>query len=252
MNTLDRYHRMLDLTSKAVTARRLELGLSQAALAGTAGVDAKTLRSLERGDRWPQDISRAKIERALEWPDGTLEALLVGDMEWTEIGNPDGTWEPGLVDLRAPVEDISPEEQDRLNEEALARYEAERPAADLDASELAALLVTRSQHLERRVRELEQELEDVRGARRRRDKRASGKRVPMSQEEFLRHRRTPLVPDDEDLGQWAENEELATKADFGRAAMAGHSELEKDDATANQRGEGSQDPGDLSPNEGSA
>lgn len=61
-----------------VAHRRFELGMSASALAKLAEVDAKTLRSLERGERWPQDVSRAKIEAALGWVAGALDALRDG------------------------------------------------------------------------------------------------------------------------------------------------------------------------------
>lgn len=44
-----------------------------------AGVDPKTLRGLETGQRWPRDSSRGKIERALQWEPGTLDRLLAGE-----------------------------------------------------------------------------------------------------------------------------------------------------------------------------
>lgn len=40
-----------------------------------------------------------------------------------------------------------------------------------------------------------------------------------------------------------------TKAEYARAAMAGHSELEQDDAAASVRGEESQDPDDWTDDE---
>ncbi|MBF6350329.1 hypothetical protein IU448_15080 [Nocardia flavorosea] len=50
--------------------------MEQALLAERAGVDPKTVRSLEKGERWPRDQSRAKIESALQWPAGALDRLL--------------------------------------------------------------------------------------------------------------------------------------------------------------------------------
>lgn len=58
-----------------VKNRRIELGLSQSAIAQAAGVDRDTYRALERDERWPQDKNRAKIERALGWAPGSLEQL---------------------------------------------------------------------------------------------------------------------------------------------------------------------------------
>lgn len=50
--------------------------MDQLALADKAGVDPKTLRSLEKGYRWPREGSRARIENALNWPTGVLDLLL--------------------------------------------------------------------------------------------------------------------------------------------------------------------------------
>ncbi|NKS64600.1 hypothetical protein GS966_20210 [Rhodococcus hoagii] len=52
--------------------------MDQIELARVAGVDAKTVRSLEKGDRWPRDSTRAKIEVALGWLPGSLEAITEG------------------------------------------------------------------------------------------------------------------------------------------------------------------------------
>ncbi|GAA2070986.1 helix-turn-helix domain-containing protein [Williamsia deligens] len=61
-----------------VGLRRRALGLDVAELARTAGVDAKTIRSMEGGDRWPRDSTVAKIERALGWEPGSVEAVANG------------------------------------------------------------------------------------------------------------------------------------------------------------------------------
>lgn len=61
-----------------VADRRNALAMNQADLVREARVDPRTVRSLERGDRWPLDSSRVKIERALGWPAGTLDSLLAG------------------------------------------------------------------------------------------------------------------------------------------------------------------------------
>nr|WP_157085751.1 hypothetical protein [Devriesea agamarum] len=48
------------------------------ALADRAGVTDKTLRSLERGERWPLEVNRAKIEKELGWERGDLARLRDG------------------------------------------------------------------------------------------------------------------------------------------------------------------------------
>jgi transcriptional regulator with XRE-family HTH domain len=61
-----------------VVRRRLELGLDAAQLARMAGVDPKTVASLERGERWPRDRSRMGIEAALQWRAGSLDDIRAG------------------------------------------------------------------------------------------------------------------------------------------------------------------------------
>lgn len=62
---------------EAVRERRLTLGISsQAALAERAGVVTNTVAFLERGQKMPWMANRRKIENALEWPSGTLTAML--------------------------------------------------------------------------------------------------------------------------------------------------------------------------------
>ncbi|UXE05012.1 immunity repressor [Gordonia phage Lton] len=63
---------------KIVASRRAELKMSAAELASAAEVDPKTLRSLERGERWPRDTSLRKIEEALGWIPGALDTVRQG------------------------------------------------------------------------------------------------------------------------------------------------------------------------------
>jgi DNA-binding XRE family transcriptional regulator len=61
-----------------VSQRRNELQRDAADLARSAEVDPKTLQSLERGERWPRDRSRSRIEEALGWQLGSLNELRAG------------------------------------------------------------------------------------------------------------------------------------------------------------------------------
>lgn len=61
-----------------VTQRRIELRLDAAELARAADVDPKTLASLEKGERWPRDKSRSRIEQALHWSTGSLSTIRAG------------------------------------------------------------------------------------------------------------------------------------------------------------------------------
>lgn len=62
----------------AVKRRRMELKKDRVELAREADVDDKTLASLESGERWPRDRSRARIEAALLWRPGSLAAIRSG------------------------------------------------------------------------------------------------------------------------------------------------------------------------------
>lgn len=64
--------------ARLVINRRGELGLTQQELADRAQVDIKTIYNLESGERWPQARNRFKIERALGWVAGSLDALAEG------------------------------------------------------------------------------------------------------------------------------------------------------------------------------
>ena len=71
---------------KRVVERRTTLGMNQRDLAMRADVTPATLRSLEQDRRWPQDVNRAKIEQALGWAPGSLEAIRDGG-EPTELAD---------------------------------------------------------------------------------------------------------------------------------------------------------------------
>lgn len=67
-----------DRVARCVKARRGELRYSQRELAERAGVDIKTINSLEAASRWPQATKRAAIEDALHWRSGSLLRIAEG------------------------------------------------------------------------------------------------------------------------------------------------------------------------------
>jgi transcriptional regulator with XRE-family HTH domain len=67
-----------DLAGQYVLDRRTDLGWAQADLAREAGVDVATISSLERAGHWPAPATRAKLEIALGWQRGSLQAALGG------------------------------------------------------------------------------------------------------------------------------------------------------------------------------
>ncbi|MFE3196231.1 hypothetical protein ACFXHA_45050 [Nocardia sp. NPDC059240] len=68
----------LERVGREVQRRRLGLSMDPTTLARNAGVDTKTTRALEAGERWPRDMSRLKIEKALGWSAGSLEQIRAG------------------------------------------------------------------------------------------------------------------------------------------------------------------------------
>ena len=52
--------------------------MSEARLRTAARVDRKTLAGLLDGTRWPQEETRLKIETALDWEPGSIQALREG------------------------------------------------------------------------------------------------------------------------------------------------------------------------------
>lgn len=62
----------------AVQARREELGLTREDIADHAIIDRTALTALERGVSWPDEDVRARIEKALRWPSGTLDRIHSG------------------------------------------------------------------------------------------------------------------------------------------------------------------------------
>jgi transcriptional regulator with XRE-family HTH domain len=64
--------------ARYVAARRDALGLSQAALADQAGLDPKTVHTLETGKHWPVTKTRRALEPALGWTEGDFERIADG------------------------------------------------------------------------------------------------------------------------------------------------------------------------------
>jgi transcriptional regulator with XRE-family HTH domain len=60
--------------------RRLHLGFTQPEVAEAAGVkDVKTIRNLETGRNWPNDLTKRGIETALRLAIGTLDQIADGE-----------------------------------------------------------------------------------------------------------------------------------------------------------------------------
>ncbi|ORW23654.1 hypothetical protein AWC19_10860 [Mycobacterium palustre] len=63
---------------RAVAARRTELELTQRSLARDKIINAGTLIAFEKGRSWPRRATLSKLERALNWPPGTITRIRNG------------------------------------------------------------------------------------------------------------------------------------------------------------------------------
>ncbi|OBG29951.1 hypothetical protein A5764_20385 [Mycobacterium sp. 852002-51057_SCH5723018] len=63
---------------RAVAARRNQLDLTQRSLARDKIINAGTLIAFEKGRSWPRRATLTKLERALNWPPGTITRIRNG------------------------------------------------------------------------------------------------------------------------------------------------------------------------------
>lgn len=70
-----RQHKRLD---DAIGDRRLQRSLSWGQLAAAVGVSESGLRNIRRGRNEPSPLTKHRIERALHWADGSIDAILDG------------------------------------------------------------------------------------------------------------------------------------------------------------------------------
>jgi transcriptional regulator with XRE-family HTH domain len=104
-----------DRLDKAIETRRLDLDLSLNDLAAAAKISAATLRAIRRGTNQPGALTKRRIEDALKWGHGSIEAILAGGdpkpitlRHLTDGGRADEsltvTREPSVAELRAELE----------------------------------------------------------------------------------------------------------------------------------------------------
>lgn len=113
-----------------VAERRKRLGLSQSRAAKLADVSRTTWITWERGTATPEDYNHIKIERALQWEPGSVEAILAG-------GEPTLSEAPDLDDqakqiLRAAFDELSKEYGARHARKLINEVLAERRTSGLD------------------------------------------------------------------------------------------------------------------------
>ncbi|MGW6739685.1 hypothetical protein ACWGDX_02875 [Streptomyces sp. NPDC055025] len=85
----------------AMNARRLELGLAWKDVANVAGISYETLRGVRRGSTAGAELTLRRIERALKWAPGSIDAVVAGG-EATPLGD------TGQGDQPAPEPSIDP------------------------------------------------------------------------------------------------------------------------------------------------
>lgn len=99
---------------RLMDARRLDLDMNWDDLALTAKISVATLRAIRRGETDPRPITKRRMESALRWAPGSIDAVLAG-------GDP------------VPVEKIkrSPVEMQRELAERIKRINADPERRDL-------------------------------------------------------------------------------------------------------------------------
>lgn len=82
--------------------RRVELRMSWRDVSTAAGMSYEGLRAIRKGERQPNAVTRGRIEDALKWTPGSVEAALAGE-EPTESK---ASEERPAADVRAELEQL--------------------------------------------------------------------------------------------------------------------------------------------------
>lgn len=115
---------------KIARQRREELELTQAEVAGLAGIATQTVHRLEKGSRPSRHMSSwSKLERALGWLPGSVDAILEGGVP--AVGSYDGRF------LRVPIDKKTEFVQD-LVRKITFEIDPDTPLSRLVAAEAAA------------------------------------------------------------------------------------------------------------------
>lgn len=87
--------------------RRVELRMSWRDVSTTAGMSYEGLRAIRKGDRHPNAVTKGRIEDALQWMPGSVDAVLAGGQP-TQAQPPGPTVEDRdeLTALRAQLDRI--------------------------------------------------------------------------------------------------------------------------------------------------
>ena len=106
------YQEALKTIGQLVKDGRLAMDYAQQPFAKHVEVDLKTLRTLEKGERAPWDTTLSKVEKALNWRQGSIREVLdhheimrpqAITLDYMREGSGEATWA-----------DLSAEEEDKL------------------------------------------------------------------------------------------------------------------------------------------
>jgi transcriptional regulator with XRE-family HTH domain len=138
-------------TARAIRERLEALGMTEPELMRRAPVDAKTLASVRAGSQRTYRRTTEKLERVLDWPDGTLRRLLDGDIEPEAVAT---------VRREVVVNQTSDSPGDRVTLQLDVPLDVWQGMSELQRSE--AMHVASAAIL-RRLQEMQQEAERPRG-----------------------------------------------------------------------------------------
>lgn len=104
--------RDLRAAAVAVEAAAGEKGWNTKDLAGAADVDPATVADFLRASRWPRNVTRAAIEKALGWPVGSIAQIAQGGA--APVASSSAHDAPAVDDLVAEVSQLTPRQQDAV------------------------------------------------------------------------------------------------------------------------------------------
>lgn len=124
-----------DLLAQHMETRRQELRLTWDQVAVRGSITAETLRQVRIGDRPIRPLTKRAIEEGLDWPAGTVDAILTG-LTAQPLDRPDAT---DLMEFIAMVREVLESRFTadtklrmigELVDDALASAQPAQPAAD--------------------------------------------------------------------------------------------------------------------------
>ncbi len=115
--------------NEAMNRRRLDLRMNWREVSTAAGVSYEALRSIRRGDYRPSEITARALDDALQWPHGTVEAVLEG-------APPPATPRETAAEILAETQGIADEVMEMLERRGLGQAQRQRRALEAAARSL--------------------------------------------------------------------------------------------------------------------